>query len=111
MGDHVVDTQPHAQVDVGPNVGVDGFAQVRRELGHVDGRQRVDAQVQIVLLARLAHPAHAFVVPGAQCVRTVVGIEVEEVKVVGGRPGHAVLDVRPAGAGAQSVFQVLRAHV
>ena len=102
-----MDAQALPEVHVGLDVGVDGFAHIRRELGHVDAGQGVNPQVDVVLVTLRTHFANAIVVPGGQHIGTVIGVEIEEVEVVRGRPGDAILDVRATRAGTHAVLQVV----
>ena len=94
------------QVDIRAQVLVDGVRKEGRELGHVDARQGMQADVDIVLEARRPDGGHALVRPGAQHVGADVRAEVEKVDAVRGGPRQGVLQPVGAGVVADAVLEV-----
>ena len=85
-------TEQDGGVDVGSEVGVDGVGHQRSVFGDVDGRQGVQAEADVVMVAGPANGVGSRLVEAGHEVGTGVELDVDDADVVGGGPGYGVFE-------------------
>src|SRR5262249_34524397 len=84
--------EAHGEVDVGAQVLVYRLRHPRRHLGHVHRGLGAEPEVDPVARARGPHGGGARVAPAVEVIPPAVGVPVEIVKVVAGRPVEGLLE-------------------
>src|SRR5262245_4595119 len=69
--------EPLRHVNVSLQIGVDRLTDVRRELCHIDGRERMQPQMNVGTLTALSDSAHPLCVPSIQVVRRLISVKID----------------------------------
>ena len=92
MHDHPLRLEARRQIDIGAQILIGGIAQERRDLRNVDGGQGMEAEVQAVALAGFGDARAALIIEALHGIGRDVGLGIEIVDAMAGRPGDAVLE-------------------
>ena len=89
--DHPVRLETRRQIDIGAQVLIGRLAHEGRDLRNVDGGQGMEPEVQAVTLAGVGDARAALSIEALHGVGGDVGLGIEIIDAIAGRPGDAIL--------------------
>jgi hypothetical protein len=84
--DNPLGAEPAVNIDITSEIPVDGFGHKGRIFRHVDGREGMQAEMDIMLLACLPDTRGASIIEAGECVVGSVELDVDVADIVSRRP-------------------------